>query len=241
MHRAQVGVGAVELVLVAVLLQRYRFAARIGTNPVGAGLVVGLGVDVVAEVDDEIEVILGHRGVRVVVAEGVVLAGEEGEADLLVGVGRQCGAEAANGTVLALSREAVVVLRVRLQALDLRLYREVGGRDRGDLLLRDDLAEALVGCDFERHRDLSGDVVQARPERHSSRGRVACDDALSEGAASGGGEGARVDAGCKRLRGDDQCSAGYTSAAKEVTTGCVRHNEPLRRLTYRQVSTILRA
>ena len=92
-----------------------------------------------------------------------------------------------------------------------------------------------------KRRFTSGDVVQARPERHSSRGRVACDDALSEGAASGGGEGARVDAGCKRLRGDDQCSAGYTSAAKEVTTGCVRHNEPLRRLTYRQVSTILRA
>ena len=134
---AQRLVRAVQRVLLAVLVERLGRAdvvdAGLARGLLGAAdlvvahacavldRVVGLVVDVVAEADDEVEVLARHRLVRVVVAVRVVLAGPEGEAHGLQRVGRQRGAEAPDGAVLGRRREAVVVLLVGLEARDPRL------------------------------------------------------------------------------------------------------------------------
>ena len=83
--------------------------------PGGADRVVVLGVDVVAEADHEVEVLLRQQRVGVEIAEREVLAGEEGEANRLVRVGRERGPEAPDRALLVARREAVVVLLVRLR------------------------------------------------------------------------------------------------------------------------------
>jgi hypothetical protein len=102
----QVGVGAVGAVELTVVVEARggpEFALGAGVEEDGAFAVVegdgavGRGrleggvargfIDVVAEVDDEVELLAVEAGVGVVVLAGEVLAGDEGEADGGVGVG----------------------------------------------------------------------------------------------------------------------------------------------------------
>ena len=142
--------------------------------------VVGLGVDVVAEADDEVEVLARHHVMRVVEAVGVVLAGEERERELLAGVGGRRGPEAADGALAALRLEAVEVLVVGLEPGHARLDAAADLRPGGDRLARDDVAEALVARDLEPDAAALLDAADARPQRHRLRARVARRDALRE-------------------------------------------------------------
>ncbi len=152
---AQRLVGAVERVLLAVVGERDRLAHDRRVVAVGpADLVVAharlalgvvaLAVDVVAEADDEVEVLALEQLVGVVVAVRVVGAGEEAEAHGLVRVGRQRGLEAADRRVRGLGLEAVVVALVRVQALDPGLHRVALGVAGGDRARGDDAAERGV-------------------------------------------------------------------------------------------------
>ena len=117
-ERAQVGVGVVERVLVAVLRQRLDLGVAVGAGLVLAHrlVVVVLLVDVVAEADHEVQVVLvRQRGVGGVVAGLVVLAGEEGDPGGLARVGRPRGGEAPDGAVDRAGDEAVVVALARLE------------------------------------------------------------------------------------------------------------------------------
>ena len=83
MHAAQRRIGAVERVLRAVVVERDGLAQDAGAHrlrahqvvadrPAGGERVARLRVDVVAERDDEVEVLARHRVVGVVVAVGEV-------------------------------------------------------------------------------------------------------------------------------------------------------------------------
>ena len=225
LHLAQRLVGAIERVLLAVVVQRLG-----GARVVDAGLprlllgaadlvvahprpvldrVVGLVVDVVAQAHDEVEVLARHRLVRVVVAVGVVLAGPEGEAHGLQRVGRQRGAEAPDGAVLGRRGEAVVVLLVGLQAGDPRLDVVVDGRGGRQPLVGDDVAEVLVGRHLEVEADLALGVGQPRPQRDRARRRLARHDALGEAPAA-----------CQRGRAGGAQSGGQCARGEDRGRGC---------------------
>ena len=233
-HLPEVRVGAVQLVLVAVVLERHRrpvdatgiAAGRDAADvvvahagPVRLG-VVGLVVDVVAEVDDEVHVEAGQHLVRVVVAVREVLAGEEREGHRLLRVGGQGGAEAAHDGVLRLRREAVEVLLVGLEAGDLRLDRAVHRLARADTLGRHELLEVLVGGHLEGDGRLLVKVVQARPQRDPAGGRVARDDAVGEGAPAderGGLRGGQPRG--ESPRGDDDGEGAGSGGRDELAAG----------------------
>ena len=142
------------------------------TPPSGPHGVVVLGVDVVAEADHEVEVLLRHERVRVEVPEREVLAGEEGEAHRLVRVGRERGAEAADG---ALPR--------RGSRSGSSSPRRAAGRPRApsrsgrssvvrlDEVAGHDLAEAAVAGHLELDGAGALGVGHPRPERDRSAGR----------------------------------------------------------------------
>ena len=189
MHPAQRRLGAVEGVLGPVLVECLREADRVFANAGEgvAGPVVGLGVDVVAEVDHEVHVLLDQEVVGVEVAEGVVLAGEEGEADRLARIGRQRGAEAADRALLAASGEAVPVLLVGIQARDPRLD-GVPDVVRGlDQVARHDLAKAAVARHLDLHGAAALHVVHPRPQRDGVGRGIAGDHALGEAPAAQAG------------------------------------------------------
>src|SRR5262249_60176561 len=102
-------------------------------------------VYVIPEVEDEVEVgLLGDRGVRVVEAGLVALAGDERDAEARVGVAGRGGPEAADRRALVLGVEAVEVLLRRLQAANPGAGREVAVLPGGDGLLEDDVLEVAV-------------------------------------------------------------------------------------------------
>ena len=227
MHLLQRLVRAVQRVLVAVVLERVRGQRDAPVNrlrraadlvvadgrPVGLG-VVALVVDVVAEADHEVEVLLGrHQLVAVVEAVRVVRAAEEREADRLVGVERQRGAEAPDGRVSGRRREAVVVLLVGLQTRDLRLDRVVLRRAGLDVLVRDDVLEGTVGGDFERDRAGLLDAVDARPQGDAGRRRIAGDDPVGELASA---QRLRVLVAVGELRGEDDGGRERCARAQEL-------------------------
>jgi hypothetical protein len=109
-----------------------------------------------------------------------VLAGEEGERQLLARVGRRRRAEAAHLARAVLGLEPVEVLLVRLEARDARLDAAALAGARADQLARHDLVEALVARDLEPDAPLALELGDARPERHAARRRIARGDALRE-------------------------------------------------------------
>ena len=197
-------------------------AADLVVADAGAALdrVIGLGVDVVPEADDEVVVAVGHDVERVVVAVRVVLAGEERELHRRLGVGRQRGPEAADGAVGALGGEAVVVLLVGLEPGHARLDRVVGGGAGLDVLARDDVAEGLVGRDLQLDRagPAATGGVKARPQADALGRRVPGDDAVREAAAL---ERAGLRRGQRRRerRRDQDDGGGATGARDELTAG----------------------
>lgn len=142
--------GLVQAVLEPVAGEREGLGVELGvggdTAPVGAHARL---VDVVAEVDDEVEVLLGHVVVRCVVAVLPRLAG--GERELQVVRLRQCrrgGPGAAHGRYVTPRAETVVVHVVGLEPADLRVHRvgELGSGDHAAAL--HDMPEGLVGGHF---------------------------------------------------------------------------------------------
>ena len=233
MQAAQVGVAAIQRVLVPVVLERDALAhdvrvARVGrADPVVAHAravgerVVALVVDVVADVDDEVDVLARHQGVGVVVAVGEVLAGEVGELDRLVGVGRQRRREAPDRAVLGARREAVEVALVGAQAADPRLDRVVEATVGAHEGPGHDVAEVRLARHLELDLAGAADAVHARPQRDAAGSRIAGDHAVGEGATVQQRRAARAgDTGRQRLRrrdggGGERSGAGDESTASE--------------------------
>ena len=210
-HPAQRRLGAVQRVLGPVLVERLRVPDGVlaDSGEGVAGPVVGLGVDVVAQVDDEVHILVGEQVVGVEVAERVVLAGEEGEAHRLARIGRQRGAEAADLALLAPGGEAVPVLLVRVEAGDASLYRIGHPRRRPDEVARHDLAKATVAGHLELHRARALHVGHARPQGDRVGRRVARDHALCEAPAAQARLAARASRPRARAsaRGGGECDA----------------------------------
>ena len=238
---AQRLVRAIQRVLLAVLVERLGRADVVDAGLAGGLLgaadlvvaharavldrVVGLVVDVVAEADDEVEVLARHRLVRVVVAVRVVLAGPEGEAHGLQRVGRQRGAEAPDGAVLGRRREAVVVLLVGLEARDPRLDVVVDGRGGRQPLVGDHVAEVLVGRHLEVEADPALGVGQARPQRDRARRRLARHDAFREApAARQRGRARRAQSGGQCAGGEDRARGDGAGANDELAAGLHVHD-----------------
>src|SRR4051794_26126978 len=223
MDAPQRWVGAVEPVLRAVVVERDRgtlagradAARAIGTDCARPGL-LGLRVDVVAEAQHEVEVVVGHDVVGVVEAVREVLAGPEREAHRLAGVGRQRGAEAADGAVGRAGGEAVEVLLVGAQASDARLQRVAAGARRGGALGGEGGGELAVGGDLEVGADAAVDVGQARPQRDAAGRRLARHDALGEPPAAGE---RRRPALAERLGREDGGGGGGAGGGDELTAG----------------------
>ena len=210
-HPAQRRVRAVDAVELAVVREaRGRVVLLVGAlvEDERAGLVGEAGhpargllearvagglVDVVAEVEEEVELLGQQAGVAVVVAAVEVLAREDGEAQLGVGVGGRGGAGAADradvAAVLAAVDEAVVVGGRRLEAADLGLDAAVVHRPGG----HQDVRRAVVEVDQGRELGVAGQlerdlgvvlaevgVLEAGPDDDAVRPRVAGDDRLGE-------------------------------------------------------------
>src|SRR3954469_21338316 len=216
---AQRRVRAVARVLVAVAGERAGDLVVAHAGPVLLG-VVGLGIDVVAEVDHEVEVLARHQLVGVVEAVRVVGAGEERELDRLLGVRRQRRLEARHRRVLVTCLEAVVVALVRLEAGQPRLHRMIARAARRDRLARHHLAEGRVVRPLELDRAGAADVVEQRQQRDPVRRRVAGQHPLRERAAaqqlrrSPARRGERGELGLGREHGDGRAGADQLAAGE---------------------------
>ena len=218
-HRLQVGVALVEVVLLPVLGQVLDVSVVVEAGGVlaRAGVVMGL-VDVVAEVEDEVDVrLLGDRGVGVVEAGLVALAGEERDPQRMLGVMRRSSPEAADRGPLVLGVEAVEVLVRRLEAADPGARGEVALLARGDGLLQDDVLEVAVLGDLELEpRGVLG-LTQLRPQDRALGVGEAGGDAEREGA--GLGDGYAPLAGDRRVvrEGGDRRTRGETGDQELAT------------------------
>src|SRR5918994_1654567 len=125
-----------------------RVAGAAGT---GAAL-----VDIVAEVHDEVGVILRGEGPGRPEPVLLVLARREQEAQVVAAPRRGGGAGATDGADLVVHHEPVVVPGVGAQALDVDVDRVSPGRRGRGGPLADDVAEALVGCDLPPDRHIDG-------------------------------------------------------------------------------------
>ena len=183
----QVDVGLVLAVTDPVVVEREDLAQR---------LVLAEGrrrafVDVVAEVDDGVDVV-GARDlfIRREVAVREVLARHEGEHQPVdrpvVPWCRACASDRAD-LVAALEPEEVLAVRPEVVELHVHAVRLIGGRP--DRAVTDDAAEALVpgnlvadGEDLVRHAAARQERLgrEARPQHHAVRRRVARRDAQRE-------------------------------------------------------------
>ena len=186
MHRLQVGIGLVEAVLLAVLGEGLNVAVPVDSGVVdtrgGAWVVVAL-VDVVAEAEHQVEVLLlSERRVGRVVARLVVLAGEEADANRPVRVGRRKGPEATDSRVGPSRVEAVEVFAVRGQSTDSRVDGEVVPLQRRDLTAADDVTKARVLRNLEFQHRGAVDLAEAGPKLDPTWRRLAGRDPVQEGA-----------------------------------------------------------
>src|ERR1700712_295562 len=93
--------------------RRALLAAGMDAHPLALGIGVGVFLDVVAEKDAEIRILLRRMAIAGEVAVFVMRAGEIGEAELVAAMRRQ-GLGAADGAVCGTRREAVPVRAARL-------------------------------------------------------------------------------------------------------------------------------
>lgn len=179
-------VALVEGVAHPVVVQRVDRRTVVVTDVAALGAVL---VDVVAEVDDEVEVLAGYPAQRGVVALRVVLAvggGEPGGADM---AGR-CGTGPAEAAGPAERGEGVPVRTARTQAPDRYVHAVREGRRRGDGATRDDTAQgAVLGDDPADVDDLVERLLarfgeglgrEPRPEHDAGGLRVTGPDAERE-------------------------------------------------------------
>lgn len=145
----------------------------------------GVLVDVVPEVHDEVELLLGHVAIRGVVPAVEGLTGREREAHRADGgAGRRRGPRPSHRADLPARLEAIEVPASRPQARDLDVDRVRQLRPRDGHAPPDDPPEALVVGDLPAHRDLrvghpalaavgERSRGEARPQDHPVREGIA--------------------------------------------------------------------
>ena len=210
-HVLEVLVALVEAVLLAVLGERLDVAVVVGSGLVDSSrgpVVVVVLVDVVAEAEDEVKVLLlSERRVGRVVAGLVALARVEADPELLIGVRGGKRAEGPDTRFRVLGLKAVVVLARRGEAADPGMHREVPARLCEDVVPVDDMPKAGIGRDL--HAEARGAVqsLEARPQRDGPLGRDARGDPVGELGSRGWRECAcprqpcEVDRACQRKPG----------------------------------------
>ncbi len=193
----QVGVGLVEGVPQAVVLQRHRLVVEVGgqgARGVGAGAaggVHGVLVEVVAEVEDEVHVLAGQVPVRGVVPLVVPLAGDEAEGEVggPAGAGGR-GAGASGRADVPAGAEAVVVDVSGCEVTDLDVHGVLELGVGGGPASSDDAAEPFVQGHLPVHLHALGgqsavglvrERGQARPQQYGVGLGVARGDAEREG------------------------------------------------------------
>ncbi len=205
MRGLEVGVGLVQRVPQPVVLQRGGLVAEgrgqhaVGVLAVAAGLVDPVLVDVVADVEHRVQVLLGEVPVGGEVAVLVRLAGDQpdpGAVQLAAVVGG--GAGASDGAAPLADGEPVPVLAAGVQAVGVHVHRPVELGVRPGRAATLGALEPLVPGDLPadphaaRRRHSGAGLQRARrepgPQHHGLRQRVAGGDAQRERVL---GEGAR--------------------------------------------------
>jgi hypothetical protein len=176
----EVAVGLVQGVTDPVAGQVGRLAADVAAGQVAPWRVL---VDVVAQVQDHVEVVLGQVPVGGVVALLEVLAGHEGQVQANEGAARVgAGPGAADPAQVAAGPEAVPVVAARVEAVHLHVDGVGQGRGGGDAAPADHVPEPRPGGDLPVDRDRPGRHAaagverpgrQPGPEHRPGRGRVA--------------------------------------------------------------------
>ncbi len=153
----EIRVGLVLRVATTVVRERHDLVAQVQPRSPCRGAVL---VDVVAQVQDDARVVLGHPAVDGEVALLVVRAGGEGHHQVTAGCAdRGRGAGAADRREVALGAEAVEVVGVRVETTRDDVHRVGGGVLRRDRTRRDEGAEGVGG----RHLPVDGDVGVRHP------------------------------------------------------------------------------
>jgi hypothetical protein len=123
----EVGVALVQGVAKAVLPQPFRLPPHVGGHVHSTSVAIGTDgvlVDVVAEVHDDVEILLGHPPVGRVEARSPVLARGERESEQVQMRTPHRGRLGASGRAdLATGPEPVEVLAPRLEPRDLHMHR----------------------------------------------------------------------------------------------------------------------
>ncbi len=247
---AQVGVGLVEAVPHAVVLQRDRLPGvvvrqdAVGVLAGAAGGGDGVFVEVVAEVEDHVDVLVREVPVGGEVAVVVRLAGDGGQGQRAVaGSAAGCGAGAAGGAGPAAGAEAVVEAPVGVEAVHVHMDAVPELRVGGGGPAPDDPAEAFVAGDLPADLDtpggqsavrLVGAGRESRPQQHGVRQRVSGRHPQGEGVLGdlpgvelGGGRGARagqVDGEGERGGGSgDGEETAAAHAGAEALCGAAQH------------------
>ena len=204
-QRLQVGVGAQLGEPSPVVVLRHRGVRRV----VVAGAVVAVVlVEVVAEVQDEVDLSLGQRPVHAEGRDRVVGAGNRPDAER---VHRSGGERAgpADRRVLAAGREAVPVGRRRRQPADLDHDGVIPVRRRGGRPGGDDLGQVGVGGDQPVGVGLVG--AEPGPQQDARRRRLEGGDRVGEDRRS-------FDGACLRRRHASP-SPGDTTAGSAAAAG----------------------
>jgi hypothetical protein len=173
-----VGVVVVDLVVVPGDdprrdgVERDQLAADVLADVAAGGLVVGTGVlvDVVAQVEDDVRMLLGHPPVRGEPAVLVLRARRDRERDRRRGAAGRCRAGAADGGQLAERLEALPVPGVRVQSANVDVDGVRLGPDGRRGAAADRAAEVLGGGDLPPHADrpvaeaaVGGERVRRQP------------------------------------------------------------------------------
>ena len=187
MRRHQIVIALVERVAVAIVAERVDFVAVVlAQAAIGPAAVGSPFVDVVAGVEDEVELLLGDPPERGEVAVFVVLAAADGEAqaiDRRAGGGRGPGAAGLAHFIAGAKAVEIVAPRLEPVDLDVDAVPELRPRRGGSLL--DNGLEARVARDLPVHVDhrhrhaaaLERLRCQARPEHDPAGQRIAGGDA----------------------------------------------------------------
>ena len=226
------GVGFVEGVAGAVIVELDDLGAVVAAHAVGGGRAF---INVVAEMDDEIEVLAGEVVVGGEEAGFVVLAGGEGEAEARgEGVGRGRGAGAAGGADLGADFEAIPIPTLGAEAADLDVDgvrpRRIGdggaGLDEaGHGFIVGDLPGDFDGLGQHAAGGFEGLGGEAGPEDHAVGERIAGRDAQGKRIRREFGRGGDGAAG---VGGEERGSGEGGGAREEGATGesaCVGEGE----------------
>ncbi len=186
-HGLQVRVALVQGVALAVVVQGLAGAA--GVLALGlAVLARAVLIDVVAQEEHQVQLLLGHVAPGGVEAVVIALAGGDGEAQGGRCVGCRRGARAPDDAALAQGTEAIPVPAIGLQAAGLGMHGMGAVRARGFHAAGGNALEALVLGKLPANLDLFGQrrAGEPGPQHQSIRTRAARSQAQGESLGVGG-------------------------------------------------------